>query len=349
MQQPAKALKRCPPGLRRGEKLKTPCEGGALKHTRTGGLEFPRREESRKVFQFAIAVKLYYKQIRSDIYYERNNPGMHFKQKGQPIMKVLHRRWLLLLLILFLSGLVLTVPACFIFESAKNLIANELGKNAVNIAAAAATFMESDIEFLESLPGYRYREGENGAGAFAEHPFFIAPEGGGGGAALPAGGDSVKGELGEDTQYNQYLNQLITRFDKLEQETGAERIYCEKRISDMEKGYVIEQADLPAGHFSGKMIEEERIAFNKGIRTASGLKTDKDIGEYIIGYAPVVKRPSGETIGVVVVELSLEYAQNLISQTLYILLISFAAIALLVSLVISGLLQSRIKYHSTDE
>jgi diguanylate cyclase (GGDEF)-like protein len=368
-------------------------------------------------------------------------------------MKYLRRGWSLLLLVVLFSSIVLACPAYYISQSNKNLIAGELGKNAINIAATVAAFIEQDIEAFESLPVYEYSEGDGLSGDSTN----VSPEASAAGAGEtddPAATDSSPDSTNSETDdvyndwyddtsdywsdddwyddseddwyddsvptddwyddsvpaddwyddgyedsyddsydgsygYNgydggmgcgpvpvgfgtdffgqtatddseldegtsdegsfneEYFNQLTALFDKLEDETGAENIYCERKISETKKGYVFSGDEQSGSHLSG-YTADELTALSRGISTASGVKADAIIGEYITGYAPIAKT-GGTIIGLVVVEYPLKYMQSLIYRTQLIILISFIVIMVLASFVIFRLLKSRVKYHSKDD
>ena len=364
-------------------------------------------------------------------------------------MKYLRRSGSTLLLVLILTSMIMAVPAYFIFRNTKNLIAEELGKNAINIAATAAAFMEQNIEAFESLPVYEYTEEEDGTGALSEEPVIVTPQPGNPASddadsgttadehAADDTGDAYDedddvedddgdwydeenyGDEGEwydeedydddwydddwdddeyddvddegygwddsysdpyleedldeadigyrsgDSEYSEgnaqltedkgsseyretYFEHITTLLDTLETVTGAENIYCEKMISETKRGYVLGENDTPA-EFSETMTEGELLALIEGVQTASGVLSNEEIGEYITGYAPIMDATTGETIGIVVVDFTLKYAQNIFSGMQNLILLSFATIMLLVSFVVYRLLQSRGKYHSKDD
>ncbi len=63
-------------------------------------------------------------------------------------------------LILLISAC-LSIPAYFIYQSAKSLIVDELNKNAINIAGTAASFIEENIGAYKGLPSDSHENSES--------------------------------------------------------------------------------------------------------------------------------------------------------------------------------------------
>ena len=231
------------------------------------------------------------------------------------IMKLLERSQpLKIAVIVLIVTACLSLPAYFIYQSAKNLIISDLNKNAINMASTIAVFLQKDIDAYKNLPS----DVVSGAGS---------------------SGDG-------------YYNTLCSLFDKIRNESGAARIYTEKRVVQNGEDYLLRG---PVGAAPGPLFEIDRIitpaerrVFDEGINAPSGLMWDKTKGEYIIGYAPVVDGKAGEPAGIVGVEFTLAYAQRLISGYGDIILLSFFVIMLLTSFVIHNLINSRRKYFKED-
>jgi diguanylate cyclase (GGDEF)-like protein len=208
----------------------------------------------------------------------------------------------------------LTLPAIFIYQSAKGLIVGELNKSAINIAATAASFLEQDIEAYKSLP---------------------------------TGGDAEAGSYDKD-----YYAMLLRHFEKIERVSGAANVFTEKRMPDKSSVFMIDGSVSrhkgPALGTPRDMLPEERRAFSEGTVTQSGLMWDETRGEFITGYAPVIDSETGEAVGIVGVEFPLRYAQSLTNGIGNIIIISFLVIAALMTFVVYSLSVSRRRYFRED-
>jgi diguanylate cyclase (GGDEF)-like protein len=208
----------------------------------------------------------------------------------------------------------LALPAYLIYEGAKGMIINELNKNAINIAATTAGFIEQDIQDYMALPSDTGTNTEN---------FDVT-----------------------------YYEKLMTRFDQIKNETGATNIFTEKRMKDQDKAMIFDGSEQkpqgPPVGMSKSMSEEELKAFNEGIKTNSGLMWDQNLGEFITGYAPILDDRTGSPIGIVGVEFTLDYAENITHGFRNIIYLSFVVIMLLATFVVNSLINSRRKYYRED-
>jgi diguanylate cyclase (GGDEF)-like protein len=230
-------------------------------------------------------------------------------------MKLLERSQpLKIIFIALIVTACLSLPAYFIYQSAKRLIINDLNNNAINIASTVAFFLEQDIEAYKSLPP------DDATGAVNS-------------------GDA-------------YYNALTELFDRIKNVSGAARIYTENRMAKNGQDYLLRwPIAAPPGSLSESdrpLTPEERRVLDEGINLPSGLIRDETKGEYIIGYAPVIDGKTGEPVGIVGVEYPLTYAQRLIIGFGNIIWMSFFVIMLLISFVIHNLINSRRKYYKED-
>jgi diguanylate cyclase (GGDEF)-like protein len=213
----------------------------------------------------------------------------------------------------------LALPAYLIYESAKGMIIEELNKNAINIAATTAGFIEQDISDYIGLPSNGNESPDNG-------------------------------DIG-------YYEELMRRFEIIEKETGAANVFTEKRIRDQDKAIIFDgslsnfqeplQKKPPMG-MSKEMSAEELQAFNEGIKTNSGLVWDQAKGEFITGYAPIFDTEIGVPVGIIGVEFALDYTENILHGIRVIIFFSFAVIMLLTTFVVNSLMSSRWKYYKED-
>lgn len=252
------------------------------------------------------------------------------------------KRVLNLLLIILIVTAFLACPAYFIYQNAKTMIVEELGKNAINIAATISTFIEHNVDYYQDISIDQYEVfGDQNALSDNEH-------------ALSSGVSMEDFTVGNGTLTSKngssFQKELTGIFSALMQATGAENIYLEKRISDVQKAYLFNDDYAGKSRYAsrGKLTETELVVFNEGIMAPSGVMTDDEVGEFIAGYAPIVDRETEVVIGVTVVEFSLTYANNITSGIRNIIYMSFAAIILLTSAVVFMLLKSRQKYLRKD-
>jgi hypothetical protein len=212
-------------------------------------------------------------------------------------------------LIVLVVSAILALPAYLLYQSAKGLIIDELNKNAINIATTAACFIEEDVDAYKSLP---------------------------------ADGSTAPSSFDDD-----YYRVLLDRFEKIRIESGAARVFTEKRTVGRGQAYLLGGS---AGQTSGSkaLTREDRRVFEEGVTTASGLMRNTSGGEFITGYAPVLDGRSGKTVGIVGVEFTLTYAQKIMTGFVNIIWICFVVIMLLVSFVIQSLIRGRVKYYKED-
>lgn len=348
-------------------------------------------------------------------------------------MKRLQQNWISkLLLVTGIVTIFLSFPAYFIFQNAKGLIVDELGKNAMNIAATVAAFVEKDIEAYEAIPLNEYVDydaflEQNGPSSPPDDNIFSDESTSGSeGTASSSYDDYFDDSIYDDSNYDDYFddsiyddsyyddsyfdddydnsdygvnyndscsfnfeknnsmlcsyiscNQANTKLDLLadvqtndsndrdinddyyeeikdllntiRDATGTDNIYIIKKATDTEKVFLFGNNDsLNNRDFSSNLTREELIAFNKGIVTLSDVMEDEALGEFITGYAPIVDRITNKVVGIIAVEISVEYAQNVTNGIKTIILISFLIIILLTSMVGYKLLESRLKYSRKD-
>ena len=239
-----------------------------------------------------------------------------------------------LILILFLVALCLAVPAYLIFQNAKGLVTDDLGNNAIDIAATVAAFVEKDIEQFNAIPidDYVYFDMED----TGDNQLF-------GGAA------DQKEEENDGDLSSGYFAQFKELLETIEAHTGADRIYIEKKLTDSEKVCLF-AGNYPQSRnaFSNSLSAEEHMAFNEGAAIQSGILLGDASDEFIAGYAPIFDLYSQETVAIVAVEFSVDYAEKIISGIRNIISTCFVIIFLLTSFVVYKLLKSRLKYIKTD-
>lgn len=231
---------------------------------------------------------------------------------------------------------ILAVPAYFIFQNAQETIIRELGKNAVNIAATISEFTEHNIERYLEIPMSSYELFENTTGPEAAHTEGLEGEDLESGS-VPAGDAAA------------FYDELTGIFSTLMETTGAQNIYIEKRVSDTQKAFMFKEGfQQRTRYFAAVLLSESEIrVFENGLPASSGLLTDGTVGAYISGYAPI-KDSADNVVGIVAVEFSLKYTEEIINGVRNIILFSFSAVTLLTTVVVNLLVISRQKYFKKD-
>jgi len=204
----------------------------------------------------------------------------------------------------FLISIFLSLSGYFLYDSIRNLIVNELGNNAVNVAFTAAKFIEQDID-----------------------PFI----------ALAKVEDYDRQEYDTD-----YYKRMQTLFRELKKNTGATFVFAEKKLSDLKIAYLIDGEDPSSELFSpigtaDNMGELELRVFKEGITGATDIENWEFWGKFVTGYAPIVDRSTGEVVGVVGVDFSFDYIENLLSKIRRLIIFPFLLILLLGTYILSRL------------
>jgi len=220
--------------------------------------------------------------------------------------------WLFIFVVI---AVFLSLSGYFLYDSIRDLIVYELGNNAVNIAFTAAKFIEQDID-----------------------PFI----------ALAEVEDYDLQEYDTD-----YYNRMQSLFRELKKNTGATFIFAEKKLSDSEIVYLIDGEDPQSGLFSpigtvDSMGEFELRVFKECITGATDIVNWEFWGMFVTGYAPIVDRSKDEVVGVVGVDFSFEYIENLLNRIRQLIIFTFLLIALLGTYILNRLVIDRSTALSID-
>jgi diguanylate cyclase (GGDEF)-like protein len=238
-------------------------------------------------------------------------------------------------LVIILLGILvfLATPAYFIYRDAQEIIIRELGKNAVNIAATISEFTERNIEKYMTIPlsSYELFNGDSTEPADANTD-----------AAQQNGG-------GPEAEESAFYEELTGIFNTLMETTGAQNIYIEKRVSETQKAYMFKEGfQQRTRYYAAILLSESEIrVYENGVPESSGLLTDDMVGAYISGYAPI-KDSEDNVAGIVAVEFSMKYAEDIINGVRNIIFFSFGAVTLLTTVVMNLLVVSRQKYYKKD-
>lgn len=182
-----------------------------------------------------------------------------------------------------LLALILYSAAIILIGNIKDIVINQAAAEAKGIAATAARFIEENVSDYTKLSEVADYSEEN-----------------------------------YDSNYYLKMNRL---FRMIKEDTGADFIFTEKKISESEIEYILDgenpNSDLfsPIGSKDG-MSEEELRAFDEGIITATGMITDKAWGDYLTAFAPI--KDSGKVVGLVGVDFSSEHIRKIVCNVSYV-------------------------------
>jgi len=212
------------------------------------------------------------------------------------------KKALIFLLIFALTAIVVSVPTYLVYKKVQNLVEEELGKNAKNIAAATAVMIERDVDqFRELVNVDVYRPGN----------------------------------------YDEaYYREMLSAFRKIRQETNVSFVFAEKKISHSEIMYLFDGEDpesedfSPIGAIDG-MQQVESNVYKTGKLSQTKLVEDPAWGYYITGFAAVNDPVDGKILGVVGVDYSLNYIMGVYKGIRLVLQIGVFSIVLLLSILIS--------------
>ena len=182
-----------------------------------------------------------------------------------------------------LLALILYSAAIILIGNIKDIVINQAAAEAKGIAATAARFIEENVSDYTKLSEVADYSEEN-----------------------------------YDSNYYLKMNRL---FRMIKEDTGADFIFTEKKISESEIEYILDgenpNSDLfsPIGSKDG-MSKEELRAFDEGIITATGMITDKAWGDYLTAFAPI--KDSGKVVGLVGVDFSSEHIRKIVCNVSYV-------------------------------
>jgi len=185
----------------------------------------------------------------------------------------------------------------------------------MNVATTAASFIENDIESYKEL-------------SFAEK--YVKES--------------------HDEIYYKVMNET---FREIKKNTGVAFIFTEKKISDNKIAYILDGEDPNSKFFSpigsiGIMTDIELRAFNEEVAASSDLVDGRAGGYFVKGFAPIIDKKMKEVIGIVGVDLKMDYVKNIIHGVKAMIFAFIFIIVLLVTVVVNRLLNMRAKSLSTD-
>ena len=213
-----------------------------------------------------------------------------------------------------------TIPALSLYRHIKDVVNNEIGKNAANTSMTIAEFIEHDLDSYKKLYNAKeYKEGSY---------------------------DKV------------YYNKMQKLFERVKKQTGARYIYTEKRVSDDEIVYIIDADGIVLGVKEGMSDLKIKTYNNEVPVYTKEVIQDKIWGPIISGFSPIKDDETGKVYGFIGVDFSLQYVENILFKVkqvitlvsfLIILLSSIIAYIILQKVIEKEYVESQQKYKSLAE
>ena len=182
------------------------------------------------------------------------------------------KKYILILLVVVIT-IAVTIPAFSLYGYIKDVVVNEIGKNAANTSKTIAEFIEQDLDSYKKLYDTK--------------------------------------EYKERTYDKVYYDKMQKLFNTLIKQTGAKYIYTEKRVSDDEIVYILDAKGQVLG-VKEKMSELKIKTYNNEAPTYSGIISDERWGPIISGFTPIKDNETGEVYGFIGVDFPLQYIQNIL-------------------------------------
>lgn len=212
------------------------------------------------------------------------------------------KRHILILLIILIT-ITVTIPAISLYYYVKNIIIEEVGKNAANTSKTIANFIEQDLDsYIKLYETEEYIEGS----------------------------------------YDQvYYDEMQRLFHTLKEQTGARYIYSEKRISDDEIVYILDAEGLVLG-VKETMSDLKIKTYNSQASIYSGIILDEKWGPLVSGFSPIKDEKTGEDYGFIGVDFSLQYIEKILNKVKQVITLISFLIILLSSIIAYYILQKTI-------
>jgi len=232
-------------------------------------------------------------------------------ERGKPVSAYARRFsigiLLKLVVVIILLVLFISLLGYILYDNVYQLIVQEMGKSAIDLATSVSRFIEEDVESFIALASVSDYENEE-----------------------------------FDTEYYERMQRIL---QDLRESTGVSFIFAEKMLSSEEIAYIFDGEPPDSGLFSpigsvDEMGELELRVFKEGITEATGVVDWEDWGEFVTGYCPITA-DSGEVVGVVGVDFSVEYIGTLLDRMRIYAIITFGTIILLSVITASKMLRDR--------
>ncbi len=220
----------------------------------------------------------------------------------------------MVLIFLLLSGVFFGVINTFLFSNVKGLITDLLGQSAIQVASTTAKILEEDIQAYEALAA-----------------------------------SAVTG-----AEYDQeYYERMLLVFQEIKADTGCTYVYTEIKHSESQIMYILDGeipgSDLfsPMGSLDELEIQENQ-AYQEKVAVATNIVEWDMWGKLVSGYAPIIHPDTGELVGLVGVDFSIDHIRGLLQNILGLMIFFGVALAALSTWVFYKLFKDRFHALNVD-
>ncbi len=211
----------------------------------------------------------------------------------------------MLILLVIVITIAVTIPALSLYRHIKDVVTNEIGKNAANTSMTIAEFIEQDLDaYKELYEAKEYKEG---------------------------------------SYDKDYYNKMQNLFERVKKQTGARYIYTEKRVSDDEIVYIIDADGIVLGVKEGMSNLKIKTYNNEVPVYTKKVIEDKKWGPIISGFSPIKDNETGKVYGFIGVDFSLEYVEHILLKVKQVIILVGFLIILLSSIIAYIILQKVIE------
>jgi len=220
----------------------------------------------------------------------------------------------MVLIFLLLSGVFFGVINTFLFSNVKGLITDLLGQSAIQVASTTAKILEEDIQSYEDL---------------------------------------VASTVAESEYDKEYYERMLRVFRDIKADTGCTYVYTEIKYSETEIMYILDgevpDSDLfsPLGSLDDLEVQENQ-AYQEKIAVATNIVAWEMWGKLVSGYAPIIHPDTGELVGLVGVDFSLDHIRGLLQNILGLMIFFGVALAILTTWVFYKLYKDRFYALNVD-
>ncbi len=218
--------------------------------------------------------------------------------------------------IVILLSLVMGLVTFIFCTNIKQVIVKDLSKHALNSATTIAAFIENDIGNYEQLTN--------------------------------------KVLSGEDCKDDAYYQKMLLLFQQIKKNNTASLIYTETLNSKNDRTVYILDAEDPGNAFfspigaTDSVTDTELFVFTKGKPLATDIVHAVGWGDFITGWAPIINHNTGKTIGIVGVDISADYVNDIMMKIVRFFILGDILFILLAAATIYRLYVSRFNALNTD-
>ena len=220
----------------------------------------------------------------------------------------------MILLFFLVSGIFFGLINSLLFSNVKGLITDQLGQSAIQVASTAAKIIEEDISPYQKLV------------------------------------DSAR----NGTSYDEvYYGRMLLLFQRIKEDTRCTYVYTEIQHSDNEIMYILDgenpESEMfsPLGSLDELEIQEEQSYLEK-IAIATGIVSWANWGELVSGYAPIIHQNTGELVGLVGVDYSIDHIRGLLQNILGLMIFFGVALSVLSTWLFYKLYRDRFQALNVD-